>query len=150
MPIEFLCDQCGTKLRTPDGSSGKKTKCPKCEALLTIPEPSIASPPPVSVVAQPLNSDGFPEWQGFENPGSPSFPGNFTEFTESGNPWQAPADYGPEPTAGYSSVVSGDQLGFTQAFSMTYNTLRSNFLPFFVLGIILIGYQGITFGVVNK
>ena len=145
MPIEFLCDHCGTKLRTPDGSSGKKTNCPQCEAILTIPEPSVATPPPVPsapVPAQQSNADGFGEWEGFENPGRTDF-SSLTEFNETGNPWQAPADYGPEPPAfraALTGTVTGNQLGFTQAFSMTYETLKSNFLPFFVLGIIAIGY----------
>ena len=152
MPIEFLCDQCGTKLRTPDDSGGKKTKCPGCEAVLTIPELPVSSQPsvfPASTPAQP-SADGSVEWQGFENPGITES-GRFTEFNESGNPWQAPADFGddsfPNP-AFLTAGVTGDQLGFNQAFRMTYNTLKSNFLPFFVLGVILIAFM-IVFQVIN-
>ena len=153
MPIEFLCEHCGTKLRTPDGTSGKKTKCPKCEALLVIPESSVASPPVVlppdpsaPVAAQPFNTGNSREWQGFENTGSAgSDDFNFAGFTESGNPWQAPADDGPELSVRRTTSVYGDQLGFSQAFGMTYQTMKSNFLPFFVLGIIFIGFGAVAY-----
>ncbi len=143
MPIEFQCNICGTKLRTPDGSSGKKTKCPKCETVLDIPEPPAALPPsppapPPSPSSGPADSG---EWSGFESIGP-------RDFGESGNPYQAPVDFGREPSghpdmAG-AAVVTGDQLDFTQAYSMTFNTLKQNFLPFFILGLISIGYQGFT------
>jgi phage FluMu protein Com len=159
-PVEFLCEHCGTKLRTPDGSTGKKTKCPKCEVILTIPEPSVASQPQTppsfetptpqsspfttpahsTTPAQRSQPEASEEWQGFEN-----FP-NVSGFNETGNPWQAPADLGPEPSesrlAVVSGRVSGDKLGFSQAFDMTYETLKSNFLSFFVLGrsLLLIGF----------
>jgi hypothetical protein len=39
MPIRFECDHCGTKLKAPDGTTGKTTKCLKCARPVTIPEP---------------------------------------------------------------------------------------------------------------
>jgi len=39
MTIEFRCTQCDKLLRTPDGTEGKKAKCPECGTVLTIPEP---------------------------------------------------------------------------------------------------------------
>ena len=143
MTVEFLCDTCGTKLRTPDGSSGKKTKCPKCETILTIPEPP-AVPQAPGVSPSQASGLGAGEWSGFERP-QRSVP---LDFHETGNPWQAPPDIAEEtvPKFGYSSTgVTGDRLGFTQAFSMTYETLKSNFLPFFILGIIVIGVQAVNF-----
>ncbi|NQT86949.1 hypothetical protein HQ560_09305 [bacterium] len=37
MPITFKC-ACGKKLRAPDGSSGKQTRCPVCQEVVTIPD----------------------------------------------------------------------------------------------------------------
>ncbi len=39
MPISFECPQCGKKLRAPDQSVGKSSKCPGCGAIVTCPEP---------------------------------------------------------------------------------------------------------------
>jgi hypothetical protein len=44
MPIEFRCTQCGQMLRVPDDSSGKAARCPKCQALMTVPSASSAAP----------------------------------------------------------------------------------------------------------
>lgn len=173
MPVEFQCDHCGTRLRTPDGSAGKKTKCPQCENVLAIPEASDSSqtfPPPVSqsnliTQKQPtpqeqirqsptppiasVNSNGSAdsgEWAGFESFGS-NTPGNY-DFGESGNPYQAPADADitATPTRQYHAVdVMGDQLDFGQAFTMTFHALKNNFMPFFILGCIYIGFYTIAF-----
>jgi phage FluMu protein Com len=45
MAIEFKCSQCGKLLRVPDGSAGKKAKCPSCEAVVEVPAPT---PPPAA------------------------------------------------------------------------------------------------------
>jgi len=37
MPIRFVCEKCGKNLRAPDGSEGKKVRCPTCDNLQTIP-----------------------------------------------------------------------------------------------------------------
>lgn len=39
MPIRFECEHCGTKLKAPDGTTGKTTKCLKCARPVMIPEP---------------------------------------------------------------------------------------------------------------
>lgn len=38
MPIEFACTNCTRQVRVPDGSEGKKCKCPECQTILTIPK----------------------------------------------------------------------------------------------------------------
>jgi hypothetical protein len=38
MPISVFC-QCGAKLNAPDSAAGKRVKCPKCGAALTVPAP---------------------------------------------------------------------------------------------------------------
>src|SRR5262245_22544065 len=40
MPIEFRCGQCNQLLRVPDDSAGKHARCPKCQALMTVPAAS--------------------------------------------------------------------------------------------------------------
>jgi phage FluMu protein Com len=40
MPIAFRCSQCGQLLRVPDTAAGKSARCPKCQALMTVPAAS--------------------------------------------------------------------------------------------------------------
>jgi len=40
MPIEFICQSCSKKLRVPDDSGGKKSRCPDCGAIMQVPQPS--------------------------------------------------------------------------------------------------------------
>lgn len=191
MPIEFQCNICGTRLRTPDGTAGKKTKCPKCEYILAIPEASDSSqptidsqkantsplssgpqipeqtspqhtPPPVpesyrpqqtaqSSSPEPASSDmsslfeasdsagDSQEWSGFESFGLSEL--NSHSFDESGNPYQAPLDDGPMLVPQYRAVgVSGDRLGFSQAFAMSFDSFKKNFLQFFILGCVYFVY----------
>jgi phage FluMu protein Com len=37
MPIEFACTHCNKQVRVPDGSEGKKCKCPECQTILNVP-----------------------------------------------------------------------------------------------------------------
>ncbi len=37
MPIEFRCSQCTQLLRVPETAAGKSARCPKCQALMTVP-----------------------------------------------------------------------------------------------------------------
>jgi DNA-directed RNA polymerase subunit RPC12/RpoP len=48
MPITVVCPSCTTKLKASDNAAGRKTKCPKCSSVLTVPE----AVPPVAVVPQ--------------------------------------------------------------------------------------------------
>lgn len=38
MPIEFACSSCSKQVRVPDGSEGKKCKCPECQTILSVPK----------------------------------------------------------------------------------------------------------------
>ena len=43
MPIEFECTSCSKKVRVPDGSEGRKCRCPSCQTLLIVPEAEVES-----------------------------------------------------------------------------------------------------------
>jgi hypothetical protein len=45
MTIEFHCSQCNQLLRVPDAAAGKQARCPKCQALMTVPAGAVAPPP---------------------------------------------------------------------------------------------------------
>jgi len=63
MPIRFPCSACGKTMRAPDGSTGKKAKCPLCGGVQVIPaEDSAGLFPPVAreqpAAAQPAAPTG--------------------------------------------------------------------------------------------
>lgn len=60
MPIKVTCDNCGVTLKTADSAAGKKAKCPKCQAPIVVPMPSV-DPEPLE--AEPLPSD---DWGDFD------------------------------------------------------------------------------------
>jgi hypothetical protein len=43
-PIVFPCPACGTKYSVAASHAGKKTKCKKCNAQITVPSPEVANP----------------------------------------------------------------------------------------------------------
>src|SRR5271156_1502787 len=38
MPITFACDDCDTSIRVKDQFAGKKARCPKCGAVVRVPQ----------------------------------------------------------------------------------------------------------------
>ena len=55
MAIRFTCDHCGAKLKAPDGTTGRSTRCLKCGAAVTIPEPIFDA----EVVDEPVGGSEF-------------------------------------------------------------------------------------------
>lgn len=54
MSIDFPCSNCQQTVRVPDGTEGKKTKCPKCEQVQVIPDKnSFGSSPTPSSTPKP-------------------------------------------------------------------------------------------------
>ena len=54
MPIQFSCSQCQKKMKAPDGTEGKKARCPACSAITRIPTTAVAAAAvPVAQVARP-------------------------------------------------------------------------------------------------
>ena len=54
MSILFNCSQCGVRLRMPDGVAGKRGRCPKCGAVLTVPQAQQDVPTEEVVKAGPV------------------------------------------------------------------------------------------------
>jgi hypothetical protein len=42
MPIELVCTECQRRLRVQESVGGKRIKCPKCQAILRVPEPGVS------------------------------------------------------------------------------------------------------------
>src|SRR5690554_4173576 len=96
MPINFACSNCQRTIRVPDGTEGKKTKCPRCEHVQPIPETSeVALPaddPPADV---PWEGDAASQATPAKDLG-PSNP--FGDASAGANPYASPPTtdpYGP-------------------------------------------------------
>ena len=117
MPIEFRCQACNKLLRVPDGSAGKKAKCPDCQTVIQIP----AASPPQSSPPQPpslLDEEAIPE---LEPPivrgpeASPFSPQGSDPLSATPNPFESPTAGG-----GYRSTRrSGQQSGWVTAVAIT-------------------------------
>ncbi|MEX2358973.1 MAG: hypothetical protein WEE51_11655 [Pirellulaceae bacterium] len=46
MPFQFECTRCREDIKVPDGTGGKKTRCPHCQAVIEIPMRQVAEPQP--------------------------------------------------------------------------------------------------------
>lgn len=44
MPLQVVCPSCNAKLKAPDTAAGKKTKCPKCQAVIAVPADAPQAP----------------------------------------------------------------------------------------------------------
>lgn len=119
MPIEFNCPSCGKAIRTPDGSAGKRGKCPNCESIMQIPEASSDSPPsaiqtgvPGKFAPGPIAGQPSPSVQNdlFGNPGENAF-GGATNSQSTPSPGSVPANTGlgsgmPSSTNPYSDQAN--------------------------------------------
>ncbi|RCS52987.1 hypothetical protein DTL42_09240 [Bremerella cremea] len=102
MPIDFDCAVCKHRIRVPDGAEGKRTKCPKCQAIQPVPSshddefrlkesefeekpPAKSSSSSLDDVFGPLSSKAKPpvERNSFDDPKSP----------EAGSAFEAPSSY---------------------------------------------------------
>lgn len=127
MPVEFNCPTCAGRLRTPDGSEGKKAKCPKCEAIVDVPgEPLIPmSGQTPNTVAPPSGLSSLPtdESKSGLGAGSASIP-NFSPAhanptnpyaAPSGNPSIRPANLAAAGDIEVGSMLSSAWAGFRRA-----------------------------------
>jgi len=138
MPIEFPCPQCGRTLRTPDGSEGKKAKCPSCETVSEIP----AAAPPAAGGSNPFEDAGG---GGFGDSGEAAA-GN--PFGESAAPAGGMADptnpyASPYATSDTSATASGGKLrrspiDFGEVMSVSWNIFNRNMGNLVLLALLLI------------
>lgn len=94
MAIEFACNQCQTKLRVGDDAAGRQAKCPKCSALVAVPQPHLGEPalsPLGSMASSPLTSHELPPRR---------------DFAAEINPYASPAPATQPPTS-YGPVTPG-------------------------------------------
>ncbi len=94
MPIEFRCTQCGSLLRTPDGTAGQTAQCPRCGARSPIPGPPAAEAWPAGE-PPPEPASGVGTASPFGAPAA--------ESTDQPNPYASPSAYSSVP--GYGMVV---------------------------------------------
>jgi hypothetical protein len=117
MPIEFFCQTCHSKLRTPDETAGKMVRCPKCGQLGRIP------------IDQHANSEEQTELE--EDEDYEAGPAGASEFSPSGHP---PKDfsysqppYGAPPPGGnpYSQPMADAQRARTYRMEPTGEQSRA-------------------------
>lgn len=98
MSIDFPCSNCHQTVRVPDGTEGKKTKCPKCQQVQVIPDKNTfgSSPPPAS----PPPSEQSPKQESLWDDLTPES----TPAPAASNPFgDAPDPFGPPSSNPYSS-----------------------------------------------
>ncbi|WDI44110.1 hypothetical protein [Bremerella sp. P1] len=103
MPIDFPCSSCHQTVRVPDGTEGKKTKCPKCQHIQVIPNKSAAgsspTPTPPPAPQQPAKKESV--WDDLTSESTPAEP------PASSNPFgDAPDPFGPPSDNPYVSPPS--------------------------------------------
>lgn len=111
MSIDFPCSNCRQTVRVPDGTEGKKTKCPKCQQVQFIPDKNAfrSAPAPSPTPQQPPKQESI--WDGLGSDVSPAAPppasNPFGDAADSfgaptNNPYSSPAhssSYGRQPVS---------------------------------------------------
>lgn len=123
MPIEFTCPQCRHRLRTPDDSAGKQSRCPQCGHIAAIPTPGDFGAngeelPPSAAVIPLDNRPANTIWQKSENP--------FADLTRpvASNPYAAPATASLDvPPNRNATILPGAMLIAVAATSMMFLAL---------------------------
>ena len=100
MPIQFSCSQCQKMMKAPDGTEGKKARCPACSAITQIPAAAAAVPVAQAVRPTPAPAMDFPPAVS-DNPfAAPAT----TDFSEPAGQHRQPSSYAPswenEPSIG--------------------------------------------------
>ncbi|MEA1949942.1 MAG: DUF975 family protein [Planctomycetota bacterium] len=161
MSIEFRCTQCSKLLRTGDDTAGKAAKCPACQTIVTVPDASQATPqqpasqPQSPTPPQPESPFGGSQTQAAGSPFDSSYTGQgygaAAPQPDSGNPYQAPADYA--TPSGYGAVAAGEirpsEIDFGEAFSRTWAAFTDQ-LGMCILVAFLCGLMGMVAGYVAQ
>lgn len=54
MPVDVTCTNCAKKMRVPDTAAGKRIKCPKCQAIIGVHDPTASTVPVGMPVGAPV------------------------------------------------------------------------------------------------
>lgn len=122
MSIDFPCSSCRQTVRVPDGTEGKKTKCPKCQEVQVIPDKNsfgssaAPAPKPTPPPEQPKKEESI--WDGLGAESEPSSPSSSNPFGDQPDPFGPPAD-NPylSPTQSSSSSYSSRPVSRAEARS---------------------------------
>ena len=112
MPIEILCNECGTQLRVDDSAAGRKAKCPKCSTILPVPSQN------------PTSFDGARE---FESPPGPSSSNPFARSSA-----EQPVDYNSYPQNPYATssiskpIKKSGEVDLSTVFSFAWIVFADN------------------------
>lgn len=94
MSIDFPCSHCQKTVRVPDGTEGKKTKCPSCQQVQVIPDKSSfgSSPPPAPTPPpkQPDQKESI--WDDLKAEPPAAAPAASNPFGDNPDPFGPPAD----------------------------------------------------------
>lgn len=139
MSIDFPCSNCHQTVRVPDGTEGKKTKCPKCQQVQVIPEKnsfgSAAAPTPPPAPKQPEKSESL--WDDLTPESAPAPAASSNPFGDGPDPFGAPASnpYSSPSQSSYSpQPVSRDQAR-SKLMGPAIGVLLCNGLGLLLLGI---------------
>lgn len=149
MPIEFACSHCGRKLRTPDGSVGKRAKCPGCQQIVQIPAASDEAAD-LGGLGDDDDEVGSPATR--PAPPSPdrSAPRGMEAAAAPNNPYAAPtsAETWTVGGSGGSLGITGE-LTVSSVVSHAWRMLRERPLDAILLSLVLLGIN-IVFAVASS
>lgn len=133
MPISFHCETCRRSICVPDGSEGKKTRCPNCYSIVRIPfsgSPKLLTTPDVPEVApleeeDPLGITGKTESRWDAPPPNQPSPNPFAERPE------------PSPVESPQAPLPGQPRDTTQ---------KQKILKALAIALMLLGVPSLVFG----
>ena len=133
MPIEFRCSQCNQLLRVPDDSAGKAARCPKCQALMSVPAGESALPPavfvqPMGAPPPPPPSSGNPFGDsGGRNPfGEPASSPNLNPYASPAIAMGLPSPYFARLAPIERVPVNPQRVSFETVFNQAWQVWQSN------------------------
>ncbi|MFO0916585.1 MAG: hypothetical protein U0795_26755 [Pirellulales bacterium] len=131
--MEFACIHCGRKLRTPDGSSGKRAKCPGCQQIVQI--------PPVGDDGSELGDVGAGAATSPPTPAStPRSAAREREASAAAsNPYAAPKSAETWTGVPGGSLGVTGELAFGNVASQAWRLLRERPLDAILLSLVLLG-----------
>ncbi|MDR1960635.1 MAG: hypothetical protein LBQ54_16615 [Planctomycetaceae bacterium] len=141
MSIEFPCSACGTILRVPDDTAGKKAACPKCQAISVIPVPLESSSADSVIPQLSPYSPSYPSKpqsdNAFDSAGSTVSSWAEDDFVESDNPFQTPHDFRDTDIAEpINEEVTPVKLRFRKTVAETFRNFTGKIFSYLLLGVL--------------